>query len=250
MKRREKGKQIPPDSISGPSARRAISLPLAQLDLYKVDRALLNMNSKIFFRRMTAVLTVTTQLQRISSHLRKDAQLSRCGINSSVSKTCFVKSIFAHILRLIIPNRFHLLLKVLLHSKFFAKSTYRLLKRPLRKQMDRNTTKSKTLFGVAQKHKMLPDVTQQMTSGWTPSRYTQAYQPSPQSFSARSIRDSTVNCDVTERDSFSLSQPSRGQRVKRERLGTKLQVYRYRLASRLCRQLTPRAVHSLRARNQ
>ena len=40
-----------------------------------------------------------------------------------------------------------------------------------------------------------------------------------------------MNCDVTERDSFSLSQPSRGQRVKRERLGTKLQVYRYRVFS-------------------
>ena len=200
MKRREKEKQILPDSISGPSARRAISLPLAQLDLYKVDRALLNMNSKIFFRRMTAVLTVTTQLQRISSHLKKGCPTKPIRY-SSVSKTCFVKSIFAHILRLIIANRFHLLLKVLLHSKFIAKSTYRLLKRPLRKQMDRNTTKSKTLFGVAQKHKMLPYVTQQMTSGWTPSRYTQAYQPSPQSFSARSIRDTTVNCDVTERDS-------------------------------------------------
>ena len=35
--------------------------------------------------------------------------------------------------------------------------------------------------------------------------------PSPQAFSARSILDSTVSCDVTER-----------QRVKRERLGTRL----------------------------
>ena len=199
MKKREKEKQILPDSISGPSARGAISLPLAQLDLYKVDRALLNMNSKIFFRRMTADLTVTTQLQRISSHLKKGCPTKPIRYKLVHEQNVFCKSIFAHILRLIIPNRFHLLLKVLLHSKFIAKSTYRLLKRPLRKQMDRNTTKSKTLFGVAQKHKMLPGVTQQMTSGWTPSRYTQAYQPSPQSFSARSIRDSTVNCDVTER---------------------------------------------------
>ena len=40
------------------------------------------------------------------------------GINSSASKRvlpgCFVTAIFAHILRLIIQNRFHLLLKVLL----------------------------------------------------------------------------------------------------------------------------------------
>ena len=41
-----------------------------QRNLYKVDRALLNMNSKIFFRRMTVVLTVKTQLKRISSHLK------------------------------------------------------------------------------------------------------------------------------------------------------------------------------------
>ena len=33
------------------------------------------------------------------------------GINSSTSKTCFVTAMFAHTLRLIIQNRFHLLLK-------------------------------------------------------------------------------------------------------------------------------------------
>ena len=38
--------------------------------LYKVDRALLNMNSRIFFRRMAAVLTVKTQRKCISSHLK------------------------------------------------------------------------------------------------------------------------------------------------------------------------------------
>ena len=60
---------------------------------------------------------------------------SRYFISSSASKTCFVTSIFAHIVRLIIQNRFHLPLKVLLHSKFIAKSTYRLLKRPQKKQV-------------------------------------------------------------------------------------------------------------------
>ena len=35
--------------------------------------------------------------------------------------------------------------------------------------------------------------------------------------------DSTVSCDVTERDSPAFSQTSRGQRVKRERLRTRLQ---------------------------
>ena len=39
-------------------------------------------------------------------------------------------------------------------------------------------------------------------------------QPSPKAFSARSILDCTVSCDVTE--------TSRGQRGKRERLGTRL----------------------------
>ena len=39
-------------------------------------------------------------------------------------------------------------------------------------------------------------------------------QPSPQAFSARSFLDSTISCDVT--------QSSRGQRIKRERLGTRL----------------------------
>ena len=37
--------------------------------------------------------------------------LGRYGINSSASKTCFVTETFAHMLRLIIQNRFHLLLK-------------------------------------------------------------------------------------------------------------------------------------------
>ena len=36
----------------------------------KLIRALLNMNSKIVFRRMTAVWTVKTQSKRISSHLK------------------------------------------------------------------------------------------------------------------------------------------------------------------------------------
>ena len=52
-------------------------------------------------------------------------------------------------------------------------------------------------------------------------------QPSPQAFSARSILNSTVSCDVTERYSLgtlspALSQTSRGQRGKRKRLGTRL----------------------------
>ena len=51
------------------------------------------------------------------------------------------------------------------------------------------------------------------------------YQPSPQAFSARSFLDCTVSCDVTERFSPALSQTSRGQRIKRERLGTRLEKY-------------------------
>ena len=41
----------------------------------------------------------------------KPNSLGRYGINSSASKTCFVKETLAHMLRLIIQNRFHLLLK-------------------------------------------------------------------------------------------------------------------------------------------
>ena len=49
-------------------------------------------------------------------------------------------------------------------------------------------------------------------------RWTTFGQPSPQAFSARSFLDSTKSCDVTER----YSQTSRGQRIKRERLGNRL----------------------------
>ena len=49
-------------------------------------------------------------------------------------------------LGLIIKNHFHFLLKALSRSKFIAKGTYWLLKRPLK-----NHTDSKTLFGVAWK---------------------------------------------------------------------------------------------------
>ena len=56
------------------------------------------------------------------------------------------------------PNRFHLfLLKVLLPSKLVAKSTYRLLKRPLEKQTNRNMTKAS--LSVAWKPTMHLDVT-------------------------------------------------------------------------------------------
>ena len=42
----------------------------------------------------------------------KPNSLGRYGINSSARKTCFVtRAMFAHMLRLIIQNRFHLLLK-------------------------------------------------------------------------------------------------------------------------------------------
>ena len=67
--------------------------------------------------------------------------MSRYSINSSTSKTCFVTLIFTHILRVIIQNLCHLLLKVLLPLKFIAKSTYQLLKQLLKNQINRNTPK-------------------------------------------------------------------------------------------------------------
>ena len=48
------------------------------------------------------------------------------------------------------------------------------------------------------------------------------FQPSPQAFSARSFLDSTMGCDV--RYWPALSHTSHGQRIKRERLGTRLVV--------------------------
>ena len=45
-------------------------LALPTTRLYTVDRALLNMNPKVFFRRMTAVWTVKSQRKRISLHLK------------------------------------------------------------------------------------------------------------------------------------------------------------------------------------
>ena len=47
-------------------------------------------------------------------------------------------------------------------------------------------------------------------------------QPSPQA--ARSFLNSSMSCDVIERYSPALSQTSRGQRIKRERLGTRLVI--------------------------
>ena len=49
-------------------------------------------------------------------------------------------------------------------------------------------------------------------------RWTPFGQPSPQAFSVRSFLDSSMSCDVSER----YSQTSRGQRIKRERLGNRL----------------------------
>ena len=65
---------------------------------------------------MTAVSIVKTQSKCISSHLHvkngiAPDSLGRYGIISFESKTCFVTAIIAHMLRLIIKNRFQLLLK-------------------------------------------------------------------------------------------------------------------------------------------
>ena len=56
-------------------------------------------------------------------------------------------------------------------------------------------------------------------------------QPSPSAYSARSNLGSTVSCDITERDSPTLSQTLRGQWVKRARLGTRLRISDTRLTT-------------------
>ena len=70
---------------------------------------------------------------------------------------CYATSIFAYIL-----NRFHFLLKVLLPSKFVVKSTYRLLKQPLKTNQlkyDQGKTLRKASLSVAWKPTMHLDVT-------------------------------------------------------------------------------------------
>ena len=56
-------------------------------------------------------------------------------------------------------------------------------------------------------------------------------QPSPSAYSARSNLGSTVSCDITERDSPTLSQTLRGHWVKRARLGTMLRISDTRLTT-------------------
>ena len=94
-----------------------------QRALYKVDRALLNTNSKIPFRRMTAVLTVKTQRKLISSHFK-----NRCRTKPIRYKLVCYENVFCYLdfrshLKAYYQKSLHFLLKVLLHSKFIAKST-------------------------------------------------------------------------------------------------------------------------------
>ena len=69
--------------------------------------------------------------------------------------------------------------------------------------------------------------------------------PSPRAFSARSFLDSTMSCDVTERCSPALSQTSRGQRIKRERLGTRPRQEISASFQRLKLQATTPVLHEL-----
>ena len=58
-----------------------------------------------------------------------------------------------------------------IHCKKHLPTPKTAVKKPSQYKYDQ----SKTLFGVAWKHQILCDVTHQMTSGWTPSRYLQVY---------------------------------------------------------------------------
>ena len=76
-KKEAKRKNLFAVSNSGPSTYWAIALPLGQMEqtsslgeiLLLKPSSLINVNSKIFFRRTTAVSTVKTQRKCISSHL-------------------------------------------------------------------------------------------------------------------------------------------------------------------------------------
>ena len=73
------------------------------------------MNSKIFFRKKDCSFDseTPTQMHFIAFTCKewKPNSLDRYGINSSASKACFVTAMFADMLRLIIQNHFHLLVK-------------------------------------------------------------------------------------------------------------------------------------------
>ena len=75
--------------------------------------------------------------------------------------------------------------------------------------------------------------------------------PSPRAFSARSFLDSTMSCDVTEILaenavlSPALSQTSRGQRINRERLGTRPHQEISASFQRLKLQVTTPVLHEL-----
>lgn len=119
------------------------------------------MNSKIFFKRRTDALMVKkkTYSKGILSHLKK----------SSPTKLMWYKLICEHVFCDHIST-----LMIQIVSKFAIKSTFAFddhCKKHLLtpKGASKETNQSKTLFGVAWKHKMLHDITHYMTSGRTPS---------------------------------------------------------------------------------
>lgn len=63
----------------------------------------INKNAKLFFTRMTGVFTVKNELKRISSHLKNICPTKAIRYKLVWEQNmCFVNSIFAHILKLMI----------------------------------------------------------------------------------------------------------------------------------------------------
>ena len=109
-------------------------------------QALLNTNSKLFFWRMTGVVTVKTEkknkLKCILSHLKNRCPTEPIRYKLICKQNVFCYLVFCSYPLANNPNRFHFLLKVLLPSKFIAKSTFRLLKWALKRHSNRNMTKA------------------------------------------------------------------------------------------------------------
>ena len=117
------GERLCPESNSGPSIHRAKDLPLGHVEHRKRTVEILLFKPSSLIKREFKHISQKNdgsfdsenpaQMHFIAFTCKewKPNSLGRNGINSSASKTCFVIAMFAHMLRLIIQNRFHLLLK-------------------------------------------------------------------------------------------------------------------------------------------
>ena len=146
---------------------KALPQNFRQRALYKVDRAPLNTDSKIPFRRMTAVLTLKTQRKLILSHLKNRFRTKPIQYKFVCHENVFCYLYFRSYLKGYYQKSLPFALKSIFTFEIHCKN--HLITTPKTTAKNRHRQRPLTLFGVAWKHKMLRDVTHQMTSGRTPS---------------------------------------------------------------------------------